>query len=88
MREVSDVDVNIVDSYGNTALHYAVWCSKDDNTQLHKAGDYRGGDVTEVLRLIYVRGHNINVQDNNEDTPLHRACSYGHSEIVETLMLT
>ena len=35
--EVSDLDVNIADRYGNTALHLAVWCSKNSYTQLHKA---------------------------------------------------
>ena len=33
--EVSDLNVNIIDSVGNTALHLAVWCSNDHNTQLN-----------------------------------------------------
>ena len=86
--EVSDLDVNIAYRYdGNTALHLAVWRSKGIGyTQLHKACGYKG-DVTEVLSLVYVRGHKINVQDNDGNTPLHLACSYGLSDIVETLML-
>ena len=87
--EVSDLDVNIADRYydSNTALHLAVWCSKDRGyTQLHEACGYRG-DVTEVLSLVYVRGHKINVQNNDGNTPLHLACYTGHSDIVETLML-
>ena len=84
--EVSDLDVNIADSDGNTGLHLAVWRSKDSYTQLHEACGYRG-DVTEVLRLVYVRGHKINVLDNIGYTPLHLACFNGHSGIVETLML-
>ena len=84
--EVSDLDVNIADSNGNTALHLAVWRSKGSYTQLHEACGYRG-DVTEVLSLVYVRGHKVNVQNNHGDTPLHLACLYGHSDIVETLML-
>ena len=87
--EVSDLDVNIAYRRdGNTALHLAVWCSKDGGyTQLHEACGWYRGDVTEVLRLVYVRGHKINVQNNDGNTPLHKACSYGHSDIVETLML-
>ena len=88
--EVSDLNINIADRHGNTALHLAVWCSKDDFTQLHWAcysGYYYRGDVTKVLELVYVRGHNINVQDNDGNTPLHYACGNGYSDIVETLML-
>ena len=86
--EVSDLDVNIADRDGNTALHLAVWCSKDRGyTQLHEACGYSRGGVTEVLSLVYVRGHKINVQDNRGNTPLHKACYRGHSDIVETLML-
>ena len=84
--EISDLDVNIANKDGNTALHLTVWCSKDNKTQLHKACN-RGGDVTEVSRLVYEEGHKVNVQDNHGNTPLHLACSYGRSDIVETLML-
>ena len=83
--KVSDLDVNSTDREGNTALHYAVWYCKDHNTQLHKACYRR--DVTEVWRLVYVRGHKINVQDNGGNTPLHYACSYSHSDIIEMQML-
>ena len=83
---VSDLDVNIANRHdGNTALHYVVWYSKDDYTQLHWAS-YRG-NVTEVLNLVYVKGHKINVQDNDGYTPLHIACFNGDSDIVESLML-
>ena len=84
--EVSDLNVNIADGDGNTALHWAVWCSKDNYTQLHEACRY-DDDVTEVLELVYVRGHKINIQDNDGDTPLHYACRKGYSDIVETMML-
>ena len=83
--KVSDLDVNFVDRYGNTALHYVVWCSKDDNAMLHWA--CIRGDVTEVLRLVFLGGHKINAQDPTGNTPLHLACYNGHSDIVETLML-
>ena len=84
--EVADLDVNIADNCGNTALHYAVCCSRDNFTQLHVA--CKKGDVTDVIRLAFVTGHNkINVQDNYGNTPLHIACKSGNGDIVETLML-
>ena len=86
MSEISDIDVNIADRFdGNTALHLAVWCSKNDYTELHEAC-FRG-NVTKVLRLVYMRDHMINVQDNAGDTSLHRACCNGQSDIVEILIL-
>ena len=83
--KVSDLDVNFADRYGNTALHYVVWYSKDDNALLHWA--CIRGDVTEVLILVFVGGHKINAQDPTGNTPLHLACYNGHSDIVEILML-
>ena len=89
--EVDNLDVNIAGKYGNTALHYAVWCSKDYNTQLHKAcgGNYGldGDDENEVIRLITNNDYSINVLNNGGDTPLHIACSNGYFSIVKSLML-
>ena len=84
--EFSDLDVNRADRRDITVLHEVVWCSKDDETQLHKACR-RGDVIIKVLRLMYVSGHKINVQNNYADTPLHIACFNCHSDIVETLML-
>ena len=85
--EVNELDVNVADKRGNTALHYVIWCTKNDTTELHKACENRFGDVSEVLRLIYIRGHIINAQDNNGNTPLHLACFNGRNHIVKALML-
>ena len=85
LSDVRDLNVNVADRYGNTALHYVIWCSKDDDTKLHVACDK--GDVTEVERLVYAKSHKINIQNNVGNTPLHRACENGNCSIVETLML-
>ena len=85
VREVSDLDVNIADNAGNIALHLAVWCSKDNYTQLHEA--CRVDNKNKVLNLVCMADPKINVQDNGGNTPLHIACSYGRTEIVLTLML-
>ena len=86
LLSVGDLDFNMVNKYnGNSALHFAVWCSKEDDSQLHWACDY--GDVTRVRKLVFVSGIKINVQNNSGNTPLHRACFHGNSDMVETLML-
>ena len=85
--EVSELDFNLTDSDGNTALHYAVWCIKYDYSQLHQVCEWNRGNVTKVLKLLYESGLEINFQDNNGFTPLHYACNNRDSEIVETLML-
>ena len=91
LREISDLDVNIADRNGNTALHYAVWHSKGHSSQLHEAcgGRYSGksANVTKVSRLVYVEEHEVNIQDNEGNTPLHYVCSNGRSDILEILML-
>ena len=83
--EVNALDVIIADCDGKTVLHLTVSCCKNHITQLHIA--YNRGNVTEILRLVYLRGHKINVQDNDGNTHLHNTCFMGRSAIVETLML-
>ena len=86
LSEVSDLDVNIADNEGYTALHFAVSCSKDNGyTQLNEA--CIKGDETEMIRLVRVDDPMINALDNIGYTPLHYACFLGHGEIVKTLML-
>ena len=83
--EVNDLDVNIGDRFDNRALHLVVWCSKDNDSQLHMA--CRKGDENEVMRMVFINSQNINDLNNVGNTPLHIACKRGHSIVVQNLML-
>ena len=88
--EARDLNVNITDKRGNTALHYTISCSQGNGrTLLHKA--CIENDVDKVRQLLWyettkARGYEINVQDNYGYTPLHYACFFGHNNIVVLLM--
>ena len=85
LSEVNNLNINFVAYYGNTALHYAVWCSKGDGfTELHWA--CAQGNDTEVRRLMRDYDHLMDAQNKVGDTPLHLACNYGHGDYVEILM--
>jgi ankyrin repeat protein len=67
----TQVDVNYADIDSNNILHRVI-SFNPTNPLLHSAVLY---DMTELCRLVYVCGEDVNVQDNyNGDTPLHRAC--------------
>ena len=85
LTEVKNLDVNITTRRfrSSTALHYAVWCSKELNTQLHTA--FKEGDTAEVWKLVRLCSCTINTHNNGFFTPSHFGCYYGHSEIVKTL---
>ena len=88
LNDVSNFDVNESDRTSNTALHYAVWCNKYSGcTQLHEACDTTG-NLTRVMSLIYSSDYGcmINMQDNDGNTPLHRACFNYRDDIVVILM--
>jgi hypothetical protein len=53
--------------------HYSIWYKVD---------------MTELCRLVYVCGEDVNVQDNYDGyTPLHMACFYDNSDSVGALLL-
>ena len=45
------------------------------------------GNLIVMLNMINLKGHNVNVQDNDGETPLHITCKSGPSDAVEALML-
>ena len=65
LLNASDLETNIPDFEGNTALHYVIWNNKNEGyTQLHKVCD-KNSDINEVKKLIIkIQGHLINTQDN------------------------
>ena len=84
LSEVGDLDINIADKKGNTALHFVASYSTNSH-KLHAACAI--GDVDEVKKLVTTDGHLINEQDSDWNTPLHYACFLGHREIVRILLL-
>ena len=63
-------DVNVVDVYGNTALHWA--CAK--------------GDFPLIAEILVSNGANINQRENQGITPLMAAVMVGHIEAARKLL--
>lgn len=91
MLDHTSIDCNMSVNGSNTALHNVIWNSiwpDYGQTPLHEACIV--GDVAEVDRLRLMDEFNegdVNVQDNDGNTPLHLACYKGYSEIVKILVL-
>lgn len=39
--------------------------------------------LSAVVKLLIDKGVDVNVRDNNGDTPLHHACAYDQFELVQ-----
>jgi hypothetical protein len=81
----TQVDVNCINEYSgdkNSALHLVVKANTNNSF-------LPVDNKTELCRLVYVCGKDVNVEDNfNGDTPLHQACGYfGNSDSVGALLL-
>jgi ankyrin repeat protein len=84
-QQIKNLDVNILDSFNNSSLHYIICCSKSNFTPLHRACNE--GNVNQVKKLIDVYDHSVNIQDNNGNTPLHIACVQRHFSIAKILIM-
>ncbi len=62
------------------------WRTSGGWTALHAACILNHPDVVKIL--IQHDGININVQDNINNTPLHKACRYGYLKCVQVLLET
>jgi len=89
-------DVNAKDDFGHTPLREA---SDNGHYEVVKlllangANDYNGGLIgsagfgnIEFVNLFLSKGADVNAKDNNGITPLYKASSMGHYEVVKLLL--
>jgi ankyrin repeat protein len=82
--DVNYADIDRTDRTNNSILHCVI-SFNPTNLLLHSA---ILGDMTELCRLVYVCGEDVNVQDNYYGyTPLHMACYHDTSDSVGALLL-
>lgn len=96
------VDLNVTDGFGHTALINAAWKDRVDVVELllekRVKLNCRNHDgqtamdkaaywgFTEILELLVNAGSKIDVTNNNGETPLHRAAMWGHVDAVTLLL--
>ncbi|KAJ8683895.1 hypothetical protein QAD02_019687 [Eretmocerus hayati] len=72
----SNLDVNIIDTNGQTALHFL--------TEMNKPfGDDKRSEVAELLLR---KGANVNIRSKSGSTPLHIALKKGHFNLIEMFL--
>jgi len=97
-----EVDLNVTDGFGHTALINAAWKDRVDVVKLllekGVSLNCRNQDgqtamdkaaywgFTEVLQLLVDAGSKIDIRNNNGETPLHRAAMWGHVDAVKLLL--
>ncbi len=67
-------DVNCKDSNGNTPLHYVL------------TSHYRKQDSLDIARILASHGANLNIRNNEKETPLICAIKQGEEEIARFLV--
>jgi hypothetical protein len=98
------VNVNMQDNYGWTALHYAAWSGHDKVVEIllqhHADVNKQDNDGSTALHRAAWSGHDkvveillqhhadVNKQDKYESTALHRAALSGHCEVITMLLTT
>lgn len=79
------IDSNLTDNNGNTILHTVISGRQFIDNQLLRCSFTN--NMTGLCRSVFVNKDNVNVQDTNEDTPLHHACNRGNSDAIGILLL-
>ena len=69
---LQDTDVELTDKQGDTALHIAAQCNRDD----------------EAYFLIKQRTVNVTAKNDMGNTPLHYAAFHGHCSLIYTLLFS
>jgi hypothetical protein len=78
------VDVNYVDFESKNSILHRIISFNIDNLLTHYSTIH---NRTEMCRRVYVRGEDVNVQNNDGCTPLHRATFYENADSVGALLL-
>jgi len=102
MIHSQEVDLDVVDSYGHTALMNAAWKDRAEAVKiLLEEGvslNCRNQDgqtamdkaaywgFTHILKLLVDAGSTIDIRNNNGETPLQRAAMWGHVDAVKLLL--
>jgi len=98
----NEVNLNVTDGFGHTALINAAWKDRYDVVKLLLENkvylDCRNHDgqtamdkaaywgFTGILQLLVHAGSTIDVRNNNGETPLQRAAMWGHVDAVKLLL--
>jgi len=102
MIHSQEVDLDVVDSYGHTALMNAAWKDRAEAVKILLAENVslncRNQDgqtamdkaaywgFTHILKLLVDAGSTIDIRNNNGETPLQRAAMWGHVDAVKLLL--
>ena len=78
------IDFEIGDSQGRTALHMAVWGKYGG--RLRRKASMNPTDSPECTLMLLEKGANPNSLDNNNVTPLHTACGTGGARCIDMLI--
>ncbi len=70
-------DIDLIDSQGKTALHYAVTHGDVGSTCSHDATGMPLLGLPDCITPIIAKGANVNIADNEGCTPLDYAVTYG-----------
>jgi len=98
----NDINLNVTDGFGHTALINAAWKDRYDIVKLLLEKkvylDCRNHDgqtamdkaaywgFTGILQLLVHAGSTIDIRNNNGETPLQRAAMWGHVDAVKLLL--